>query len=221
MNIGPITSPASSKPPKNIQPNQDDARDNGLLQRIANKDREAFEQLYQQYHPRLIRFVSPILRDCPAASSEEVTNDTMFVVWRRSAEFRGDSKVSTWIFGIAYRTALSERKKHLAKCQNINDIDPDQVNQPCKEQQQVNLHNLLATAMNLLSLEHQTVVKLTFWDGFSYAEIAKTMDCPVNTVKSRMHYAKSKLKDVLPGLLGENTDKLQLSDIFAPPHAEI
>src|SRR4029450_9311415 len=81
-----------------------------LLTRIAGGDLRAFEQLYRIYHPRLTRFLTSMLHHSHLA--EEAVNDTLMVVWRRPEAFNGTSKVSTWIFAIAYRTALKARSKY-------------------------------------------------------------------------------------------------------------
>ena len=75
-----------------------------LLGAIAAGERAAFEALYRSYHPRLTRFLDRMTRR--PALVEEVLDDTMLVVWRRADRYNGRSKVSTWIFAIAYRTAL-------------------------------------------------------------------------------------------------------------------
>src|SRR5687767_95275 len=85
----------------------DEAR---LIARIAARDLRAFEQLYRIYHPRLTRFLSNILRRPHLV--EEALNDALMVVWRRPETFNGTSKVSTWIFAIAYRVALKARSRH-------------------------------------------------------------------------------------------------------------
>ena len=70
---------------------------------MVDGDRQAFEALYRRYHPRLHRFLG--LMTTRAAVVEEALNDTMLVVWRRAHTYNGQSKVSTWIFAIAWRTA--------------------------------------------------------------------------------------------------------------------
>src|SRR5688500_13840778 len=85
----------------------DEAR---LIARIATKDLRAFEQLYRIYHPRLTRFLFNILRRPHLV--EEALNDTLMVVWKRPEGYNGTCKVSTWIFAIAYRTALKARSRH-------------------------------------------------------------------------------------------------------------
>src|SRR5437868_370880 len=81
-----------------------DTEDTELIRRVSSRDRAAFEQLYLKYHRRLARFLMRFARHYDAA--EEIINDTMHVVWDKSREFAGASKVSTWIFGIAYRRAM-------------------------------------------------------------------------------------------------------------------
>ena len=73
-----------------------------LLRRVADGDRDAFRRLYSQYHRRLHRFLMRLTRDRQLA--EEVINDTMLVVWQHARDFRGASRVSTWILGIRLST---------------------------------------------------------------------------------------------------------------------
>ena len=84
----------------------DEAR---LIARIVAKDLRAFETLYRAYHPRLTRFLINMLRR--AQLVEEVLNDTLMVVWRQPERYNGTSKVSTWIFAIAYRKALKALRR--------------------------------------------------------------------------------------------------------------
>src|SRR6202022_3909385 len=80
-----------------------------LVGRVARGDLRAFEELYRIHHPRLTRFIANMLARPQLV--EEVLNDTMLVVWRRAESFNGASKVSTWIFAIAYRKTLSALRR--------------------------------------------------------------------------------------------------------------
>src|SRR5580700_11035461 len=82
-------------------------QDRELLTRVATGDRSALNELYLGYDPRLRRFLSLCLQQ---DSIDEVINDTFMVVWRRSKDFRNASRVSTWIIGIAYRTAMRQHR---------------------------------------------------------------------------------------------------------------
>src|SRR5215469_15737371 len=81
------------------------------IRQIAAGDRDAFENLYKAYAPRLFRYLYNMITD--AAAAEELTNDVMLAAWKGAASFRGDSRPSTWLFGIAHHKALNElRRKH-------------------------------------------------------------------------------------------------------------
>src|SRR5580704_4970295 len=92
---------------------QSDDPDRDLLLRISRADREAFRRLYLAYHGRLTRFLTRVTRNY--GDVEEVINDTLLIVWQRAGDFRGASRVSTWIFGIAYRCALKYIRKSAAR----------------------------------------------------------------------------------------------------------
>src|SRR6266481_3215054 len=89
--------------------------DNDLLVAVSAGNRQALEELYLSYHRRLARFLSRFTQRYE--NVEEIINDTFMVVWRSAEDFRSASHVSTWIFGIAYRTALKSirrQKNHSA-----------------------------------------------------------------------------------------------------------
>jgi RNA polymerase sigma factor (sigma-70 family) len=169
-----------------------------LMQRIAAGDRRAFEELYRLYHPRLARFLAHRLRRPDLV--EEVLNDTLMVVWRRPDSFAGGSKLSTWLFTIAYRQALRARARF---DEPVEDLSADE--RPSDEpgpEQAIGRHQVglaLREAMTGLSEDHRTVIELTYFHEFGYKEIAEIMACPVDTVKTRMFHARRRLKAVLPG----------------------
>lgn len=187
-------------------PNRDGAEpDSLLIQKIAAGDRDAFEKLYRTYAPRLFRYLFSMTGD--ASTSEELTNDVMVAAWRSAGAFRGESKPSTWLFGIAHHKALNELRRKLPVT-----VDEEEASQIAATgegpEQVVQRHGLERTVRNALrdlSPEHREVVELTFYHGLSYQEIAEIVQSPVNTVKTRMFYAKKKLEEALGGqkILGE------------------
>src|SRR6218665_615465 len=82
----------------------EDARDRAELRAAAAGDRAAFERLYRRYFPRLARFLRRF--SARADLVEDVVNRTLWVVWTKAGEFRGESRAGTWITGIAYRSML-------------------------------------------------------------------------------------------------------------------
>jgi len=173
-------------------------RDNALLVAIAAGDRRALEELYLSYHRRLARFLS---RFTPRYENvEEIINDTFMVVWQNAKDFRSASQVSTWIIGIAYRTALKSfrRQKNHAGTGSLEDY-PEQTVDPTLDAE---VHDWLKHGMSRLPIEQRLTLELAYHMGHSLEEIAVITECPVGTVKARMFHAREKLRQYLPTLSG-------------------
>ncbi|MGE0408583.1 MAG: RNA polymerase sigma factor [Amphiplicatus sp.] len=181
------------------QKSVDEAR---LVERVAVKDLNAFEELYRIYHPRLIRFLMNIMRR--PSLVEEALNDTMLVIWNKADSYNGDSKVSTWIFGIAYRKALKAAQSNDEPVEDRGrDLRESAAPGPEQELVKRQMREALLNAMNALSADHRAVVDLAYFHDFGYREIAEIMDCPVNTVKTRMYHARQDLKKILAGRVAD------------------
>ncbi len=169
-----------------------------LVARVALADARAFERLYRLYQPRLWRFLIRMTNRSHIA--EEVLDDTLMVVWNRAATFDGTSKVSTWIFAIAYRSALAALRRHREPVE-----DPDAESRASPEPGPdhrlglMQARGALLAAMDSLSADHRAVVELTYFQELGYREIATIMACPIDTVKTRMHHARRNLKRALGG----------------------
>ncbi|WP_395670312.1 RNA polymerase sigma factor [Phenylobacterium sp.] len=170
------------------------------LNGVAQGDLRAFEALYRTYHPRLTRFLSNMLHR--PALVEEVLDDTMLVVWSRPEGFGGSSRLSTWIFGIAYRKALkAARREDEPVAPSGVDERPSLEASPEQAVGQRQSQIVLLQAIRQLSPEHRAVVDLAYFHEMAYREIAEVMNCPVDTVKTRMFYARRHLKTKLAGRL--------------------
>lgn len=174
-----------------------------LLKLVAGGDRQAFQTLYLAYHRRLARFLTRLTRRYDVA--EEIINDTLWVVWCKAGQFRGESQVSTWIMGIAYRRALKALKR-LPALESTSDFPLEDLIPGSDETQRTQeLHEWLDHALGHLPPEQRLVLELTYYLGHSCAEIATIMECPVNTVKTRMFHARRKLRELMPQLEGAPT----------------
>ncbi|WP_227496419.1 RNA polymerase sigma factor [Massilia litorea] len=175
-------------------------RDAELVGLVAGGDRHAFEVLYRAYFPRLTRFLHRMTRSVQLI--EEIVNDVMLVVWQKADSFDGSCKVSTWIFAIAYRKAC----KMLHKLDDPLDSFPDALAseascQPERRFEQLSLAHALGDALDTLPLAQRAAFQLTFYHDMSCAEIADIMDCPVNTVKTRLFHARRRLALLFEGQL--------------------
>jgi RNA polymerase sigma-70 factor (ECF subfamily) len=163
---------------------------------------DAFERLYRIYQPRLSRFVSNLVKR--PSIVEEVLDDTMMVVWQTAGSFRGTSKLSTWIFAIAYRKALKARARWPDPVEdNDRDLQVSDDPAPDAELQRGRLREALVKAMAQLSADQRAVVDLTYFHGLGYRDIAEIVGCPIDTVKTRMFHARRRLKQALSGTLAD------------------
>lgn len=173
-------------------------QDSALLAAVAAGDHRALEELYLGYHRRLARFLS---RFTPRYENvEEIINDTFMVVWQSARDFRHASQVSTWVIGIAYRTALKSvrRQKNHTAARNLDDC-PEQTVDPASVTE---VQDWLKHGLNQLSVEQRLTLELAYHMGHSLEEIAAITECPVGTVKARMFHAREKLRQYLPALGG-------------------
>jgi RNA polymerase sigma factor (sigma-70 family) len=180
--------------------------EHALLRRVAAEDRKAFEALYQTYYRRLFAYLLKVTRR--AELVEELVNDVMFAVWTGAGRFDGRSRVSTWIFGIAYHKALKALARNASPLTGPAHQTPDEdgrepeIAAPGDEPESLLTRRELATtlgkALGNLSPEQRAVVELTYYYELSYQEISEIVGCPVNTVKTRMFHARRRLKELLP-----------------------
>ncbi len=179
------------------------AREVQLIARIGEGDRKAFEELYNLYHRRMARFLMRLTRRYDVA--EEVINDTFWVVWCKAKTFRGESQPSTWILGIAYRKARNAfRSSARLSEQNLEvQLEPLTTESPANSEE---LRDWLGQALGQLPIEQRLAVELCYELGHSCEEIAAIMNCPVNTVKTRLFHARAKLQKLLPQLASPAAD---------------
>lgn len=181
-------------------PQSAEARESWLLQRVADGDRQSFEELYTAYHRRLSRF---LMRLAPRYDfAEEIINDTFWVVWRKAGEFRGASRVSTWIMGIAYRRAL----RALRDERQIASVDRRMAEEDTPHSEDsaasADLQDWISRGLAELPEEQRLTLELAYFMGHSCEEIAAITGSPVGTIKARMFHAREKLRLSLPPLGG-------------------
>ncbi len=172
-----------------------------LLSRVADGDKAAFEALYRRYYRRVSQFVYRLTPN--RELGEEIVDDTLLAVWRGAGAFAGRSKVSTWIMGIAYRRtmkSLDREKKH--RCVDSDEAllemqpDTEATRDPLAVASANSLKRRLGTFVGKLDVNQQVALHLTAL-GHSYPEISAIVDCPPNTVKTRVFKARHKLKGYL------------------------
>ena len=174
-----------------------DADDRRLLERIARRDRVAFETFFRAHGSSVHRFVRDLVRDDGLA--EELTSDVMVEVWRSAGKYGGRSRARTWVFGIAHHKAIDALRKRRATLVPLDALlgAAGDAESPEAAALRAEERRRLDGALASLSPEHRAVLELTYVEGFSQKEIADIVDCPLATVKTRAFYAKQRLRDAL------------------------
>ena len=181
----------SERAGKDSEALRSDANDRQLLEAVALGDRKAISELYEIYFPRLFKFLHRLSRDYGLV--EETINDVMLIVWRTADQFRGSSKVSTWILGIGYRQCLKKLRKR-----RIPQFDAQiRKEVPSEHRDAVELDDLITNALLALTPEHRMMIESVLYLGMTYDEVAELAGCPVNTAKTRVHNARIKLRRIL------------------------
>lgn len=167
-----------------------------LLAGVAAGDTVCFERLYSLYERRIFQYIRTFVRDLGVA--EELVVDSMLAVWDGARRFNRASRVSTWIFGIARHKALDavRRASRGARRVDLEQADEVSTSEPAPEEaaEQRELHGMMEHALGQLSPEHREILYLAFYADLPYDQIAILLSLPVNTVKTRVYYAKQNLR---------------------------
>jgi RNA polymerase sigma-70 factor (ECF subfamily) len=170
-----------------------------LLKAVGEGSEAAMRKLYTGFSRRIYAFALNRVKD--PALAEEIVVDTMHEVWRHSDRFRGDSKFSTWVLGIArYKilTALrSTGPEHDELDEELPSDDADAFDALAEKQRREGVQ----LCMGKLSDEHRDCLHLVFYEGLSVREVAEVQSVPEGTVKTRLFHARQKIKNCLRLLL--------------------
>lgn len=171
--------------------------ENDLLTRVGRGDKAAFQALYQRFQRPLFGFLMRMVRD--QAMSDELLNDVMLDVWRTASAFEGRSAAGTWIFGIAHNKAISllRRRREEQMPEDAAETLIDESDTPDRTAEHADMSRVMRSMIDRLTPEHRSVLQLTYYQDMSVQEIAEALDCPVNTVKTRMFYGRARLKEML------------------------
>lgn len=152
--------------------------DRGLIERIAARDTQAMYELYLLYHSRVARLLDRI--SLQSGLVDEMVHDAFLVVWKRAADFHGDTRVATWIYGIAYsRWRITLRKQVRSPNRGRISLPPST--------------NVIAWPFTLLSSKQRAIMEFAYGLGLSCEEIGAAMHCPINSVLVRMKFARRRL----------------------------
>lgn len=176
----------------------DEQRIRALLVAVERGDEPAMQQLYGSFNRRVFAFALNRLND--RAEAEEVTIDTLLEVWKNPQRFRGESRFSTWLLGIAHHKVVdrlrSRRNDHVPVDAHAELIE-DQALRPDQMVEAADQRRMLTDCMDKLPDEQRECLYLVLLEGLSLDEVARIQSCPENTVKTRLFHARQKMKSCL------------------------
>jgi RNA polymerase sigma-70 factor (ECF subfamily) len=188
-----------------------------LVERAQRGDKQAFGLLVDKYQRKLARLLSRFIRD--PAEVEDVTQEAFIKAYRALPAFRGDSAFYTWLYRIGINTAKNYLMAMGRRAPTSTEVEAEEaegleegeqlrdINTP----ESVLLSNEIARTVNAtierLPEELRTAIQLREIEGMSYEEIAKVMECPIGTVRSRIFRAREAIAGELRPLLDTGKDK--------------
>jgi RNA polymerase sigma-70 factor (ECF subfamily) len=178
-------------------PDGDAVPDDDLLRATAGGDPRALAELYRRHASGLFGFLYRLAGD--RAVAEEILQDTMLAVWRSAAGFGGHSAVRTWLYGVARRQAHNRLRSLPTPPAGLDDLPEPAATEPGPEEIALVRADMavVGAAMAALPTGHREVLALAFHAQLSHADIARVLDVPVGTVKSRLHNARARLAELL------------------------
>jgi RNA polymerase sigma-70 factor (ECF subfamily) len=173
--------------------------DGELIQRAADGDRSAFEQLYQRYARPVFGLALRRLGD--RGRAEDAVQETFASIWRSAGSYRPErGPGAPWLYAVA-RNAIVDRAR--ARTDIPAEIPeaaaPDAG--PSDQAEQSWVAWRVHRALEELSEREREVIALAYWSGLSQSEVAEFLDIPLGTVKTRTRAALMKLADALEGEL--------------------
>ena len=176
-----------------------------LIQRISNRDSKALEILYDKYSPILFTLVKRILGD--KNKTEEVLADIFVIIWQKSSLFNLNSgNLYTWLINLSRNKALDSlgRDNSLVTEEYTDEYENDFILPnlsmliPTNDlEKNFSKHQKIYSAVHNLTEAQQYVLSLAYYEGLTESEIAKKLNIPVLTVKSKIRVALNSVRDNL------------------------
>jgi len=191
--------------------------DRQLVARAQRGDKQAFELLVEKYQRKLARLLSRFIRD--PAEVEDVTQEAFIKAYRALPAFRGDSAFYTWLYRIGINTAKNYLMAMGRRAPTSTEVEAEEaegfeegeqlrdINTPESLLLSKEIARTVNSTIEQLPEELRTAIQMREIEGMSYEDIAKAMDCPIGTVRSRIFRAREAIAEQLRPLLDTRKDK--------------
>lgn len=189
--------------------------DLNLVKRAKKGDYQAFDLLVIKYQTRLISTAFKFVKDMQIA--EDIVQESLIKSYKSLHSFREDSSFYTWVYRITVNTAKNfliskKRRGELLQAEigkeGAIEIEQFSLDSPEALLMRSQLKHLIENCLNQLSEETKTAITLREFDGLSYEEISKIVNCPVGTIRSRIFRGREILDKEIENYREENKQNI-------------
>ena len=189
--------------------NHSSADDPALVRAAQQGEMEAFEELVGRHRDKIFARAYSMMRNEEEAI--DLSQEAWVKGWQRLRQFQGEASFGTWMTRIVINLCLDQiRRQKRHRTESIEELDeasggverqmPVVIVNPTSGLERAELRQRIDRALGQLSYEHRTVLVLHEFEEMEYTERARTMDCSIGTVMSRLFYARRKLAALLADL---------------------
>jgi RNA polymerase sigma-70 factor (ECF subfamily) len=178
-----------------MEPSMDETSEHQLVARCREGDEQAFRELVDRYKGLVYALVARSLPD--AGRAEEVAQDVFVRVYRGLPSFRGDSRLSTWIYRITANLLAAERRPIATEPLEGRGEVPREFGAVDRSFDELTLRDRMEKAIQRLPVRYQVLVNGHYLKGMRYEDLAEALGLPVGTVKTHLHRAKRQLRHLL------------------------
>ena len=174
----------------------DPRNDRELVYAARDGDMQAFDALFYRYKDGIFRLGLAITKD--PSHAEEIVVDTFTRAHRALARLEPEGSLRPWLYRVAINLSYNRRPRKGIVLSTIEDVTEQVMESPTRSPSSLaelaETRRMVLAAVETLGPKHKIVVVLHYLNGLNLAEIAQVVDCPVGTVKSRLHYALRRLR---------------------------
>lgn len=178
-----------------MEPSMDEGSEHQLVARCRDGDERAFAELVDRYKGVVFALVARSVPD--RGRAEEIAQDVFVRVHRGLPSFRGESRLSTWIYRITVNLLAAQRRPVATEPLEGRGETPRQIGAADRSFDELTLRDRLDKALRHLPPHYQVLINGHYLKGMRYEDLAEALDLPLGTVKTHLHRAKRQLRHLL------------------------